>query len=184
MAFLVVAMALALALPAGATDELEMVFPHDGPTDFSDDFGVYAQERTHMGNDVFSEKGVPVVAVADGFVVKMRRGTKAGYYIEIRHADGYSSLYLHLNNDTPGTDNGRGGWVAAFAEGLAVGDLVQAGQVIGYVGDSGNAETSPPHTHFELHRWGRAIDPNPYLRDAWAAYEVRQAIEAGETVYR
>jgi len=183
--FMSLALVLSISLPASGTEEFEMVFPHDGlTTEFSNDFGVYARERTHKGNDIFSPKGTPVVAVADGFVVQMRRGTKPGYYLEVRHADGYSTLYIHLNDDEPDTDNGRGGWAMAFAEGLESGDFVQAGQVIGYVGDSGNAENTPSHTHFELHRWGRPINPYPFLADANDAYQVRQAIEAGETVYR
>lgn len=179
------ALVLLIALPAGATQDLEMVFPHQGvTTQFSNDFGVYAKERTHKGSDIFSPKGTEVVAVADGFVVSMGRGAKAGYNIKLRHANGYATLYLHLNDDAPGTDNGRGGWLGAFAEGLEVGDFVQAGQVIAYVGDSGNAENTPSHTHFELHRWGSAIDPYPFLADANDAYQVRQAIDAGDTVYR
>ncbi len=182
---LLLALVLLIALPAGAAQDLEMVFPHQNlAAEFPDDFGVYVKERTHMGNDIFSPKGTPVVAVADGFVVSMGRGAKAGYNLKIRHADGYSTLYLHLNDDEPETDNGRGGWSGAFAEGLEVGDFVQAGQVIAYVGDSGNAENTPSHTHFELHRWGKAIDPYPFLVDAFDAYQVRQAIDAGETVYR
>ena len=81
----------------------------------------------------------------------------------IDHADDYSTWYMHLDNDDPGTNNGRGGAAAAFAEGLEVGDYVAAGQVIGYVGNSGNAEGTHHHTHFELRLDNRPIDPYPYL---------------------
>lgn len=174
-----------VATPAEAAEELEIVFPHDSTeVEFGDEFGIFAKGRIHQGIDVFSPKGDPVVAVADGFLVKMGRAVTAGFYVEIRHAYGFSSLYLHMNNDKPGTDDGRGGWLTAFAPDLAVGDYVEQGQVVGYVGDSGNAEGTSPQTHFELHRWGRRIDPYPLLSDAWDAFEMRHAIEAGETPFR
>ena len=66
--------------------------------------------------------------------------------------------YLHLNNDDPGTDNGRADWSLTLVQGLEVGSHVEAGQHIGYVGDSGNAEWTGSHTHFELaHDGGRSI---------------------------
>ena len=71
-----------------------------------------------------------VVAVADGFVEAMEDGRRSGYYVRLRHADGWVTWYIHLNNDTPGTDDGAGGPEAAFAPGLEVGDFVAAGDVI------------------------------------------------------
>ena len=68
----------------------------------------------------------------------------------IRHDDGWETRYLHLNNDDPGTDNGRA-W--GVADGIVPGARVDAGQLLGWVGDSGNAESTPPHLHLEL------IDP-------------------------
>ncbi len=78
--------------------------------------------------------------------------------MELEHDDGYESWYIHLNNDTPGTDDGLG-W--GFAPGIEQGVHVQAGQLIGYVGDSGNAESSGSHLHFELHGPDGAV-LNPY----------------------
>jgi hypothetical protein len=110
-----------------------------------------------------SPKGTEVRAVADGVVETLRSGPRSGYYVRLVHEGGWESWYMHLNNDTPGTDDGRGGDEAAYAEGLDVGDVVEAGQVIAYVGDSGNAEWTGPHTHFELHVGGRAVNPYAYL---------------------
>ncbi|NIQ53493.1 MAG: peptidoglycan DD-metalloendopeptidase family protein, partial [Gammaproteobacteria bacterium] len=80
---------------------------------------------------------------------------------------GWESWYIHLNNDTPGTDDGRAGNGEIFGPGIEEGAFVRAGQVIGYVGDSGNAEGTHPHTHFELYQWGELVDPGPFLVDAF-----------------
>lgn len=158
------------AAPATADEGFEFTyFPHEGlDVDFANDWGRPRDgDRTHKGNDIFSPKLTPVVAVADGFVTFVGTTKRPGNQVRIRHANGWDTWYFHLNNDVPGTDNGKGGAEYAFAEGLKKGDFVAAGSVIGYVGDSGNAEPTPPHTHFELHRGGKAINPYPYLREAF-----------------
>jgi putative cell wall-binding protein len=73
-----------------------------------------------------------------------------GYYLRIRHDDGTSASYVHINNDTPGTDDGLGGVEWAYAPGIEPGERVERGQWIAYVGDSGNAEGTVSHLHFEL----------------------------------
>jgi murein DD-endopeptidase MepM/ murein hydrolase activator NlpD len=155
-----------LAIPDGAVEE--MVFPQpELHTEFENDWGYERPDgRVHMGNDLVGEKGDPVVSVLGGVVLRMRSGPNSGYYVVIQHDNGWTSWYLHLNNDRR-RDDGRGGAVTAFAPGLAVGQRVDAGQLIGFVGDSGNAEGTAPHTHFELHIDGRTVDPYPYLLAAW-----------------
>lgn len=178
---------VALAAPsAEATDELYVRFPQlDEQTEFVDSWGeARSGGRRHRGVDLMGTKMAPVVAVLDGVVETIRKGGISGYYIRIEHADNISSWYMHLNNDSPGSDDGQGAPEFAFADGLAVGDAVEAGQLIGYVGDSGNAEGSGPHTHFELHIDGRAVNPYPYLRAAWDRWLLELAIERGQTDFR
>jgi hypothetical protein len=149
-------LAVLFAQPAQAHEEGDnddpepiypLVFPVVGDVYFSDTFGAPRSGHTHEGQDLMSVgrvKGLPVVAAANGTV-----GWIGGSccYLEIEHDDGWSTWYIHLNNDTPGTDDGQG-W--GIAPGIEPGVRVVAGQLIGWLGDSGNAEGSSPHLHFEL----------------------------------
>jgi murein DD-endopeptidase MepM/ murein hydrolase activator NlpD len=165
--------AVGTAVPAvAAMPEGEFVFPQDPElTEFAPSFGRIKDDgRRHLGIDLMAPKLSPVYAVADGTIVRLGRGGRSGYIVKINHGDGVQSWYMHLNNDTPGTDDGRGGSVWAFAPGLNEGTKVAAGQFIGFVGDSGNAEGTESHTHFELRHYGVAIDPYPYLIEGWDAW--------------
>lgn len=145
--------------PGAAEVVYPMVFPVVGEHQFSRNFGdPRSGGRSHEGIDILAEKLTPVVAVADGTVRWMfdERGGDC-CSVSIVHDDGWRSRYIHLNNDTPGTDDGEG---FGLARGLRVGARVRAGQVIGFVGDSGNAEETTPHLHFELRRPdGTPVDP-------------------------
>lgn len=145
----------------GPVERLHLSFPQDPNTTwFLDTFGyVRAGGRRHIGVDLHAPKGSPVYAVAAGVVMRIDFGSSAGAHLVIDHGGGWESWYMHLNTDNPGTDDGRGGSDTAFSRDIYVGGFVDAGQLIGFVGDSGNAEGTVPHTHFELHRNGRAIDP-------------------------
>ncbi len=181
-----VALAMFLTQPtftsaAGATDDFTIeAFPHsDVNIEFANDWGrPRSGGRTHKGTDIFSPKGSPVVAVADGFVEYMAKWPTAGFALIIRHADDWSSHYYHLNNDKPGADRGAGGWEAAFAPGLEEGDFVSAGQLVGFVGDSGNAESARAHTHFELHDGSRVVNPFPFLEEAYQRMELLAELES------
>lgn len=143
------------------------VFPVLGGGQFTSSFGAPRDggARQHKGNDIFADKMTPVVATAPGVIVGAPDGPGSKCcYLKVRHDDGGVSVYLHLNNDTPGTDDGEG-W--GLADGIAKGVEVEVGQVIGYVGDSGNAEGTPPHLHFEYRSDGvDAVDPYEMLSDA------------------
>jgi murein DD-endopeptidase MepM/ murein hydrolase activator NlpD len=184
-ALVLVAFALA-ALPAAAHDGevYEIVFPVAGPNYYRDDFGECRSgcTRRHLGIDIMADKGIPVVAAADGQVVEVRGlnpdGTPVGnghQWLIVDHG-GWQTWYLHLNNDTYGTNDGLGlgiapDIVAAYvAGGGRLAHPVRAGQLIGWVGDSG-AEWAPPHLHFEIRvgpsKWeATAVNPYPSLQAA------------------
>ena len=167
--FLVVLALVAVPAPQVPAQEsgavLEIKFPQDPEaTDFIDSWRhVRSGGRRHQGTDLMAPKMTPVYSVANGVVSVVTTSRLAGRYLGIDHGDGWSSYYMHLNNDMPGTDNGRAPWSMTVAPGIEVGATVRWGQLIGWSGDSGNAETSSPHTHFELHRHGKAVNPYPHL---------------------
>jgi hypothetical protein len=154
------------SLPAAADQVVPIVFPVAGPHSYVDDYGApRSGGRLHQGIDIFTDKLTPVVAAEDGYISWwiLDEGS-AGYMLELRGTSGFAYWYIHLNNDTPGTDDGKGGIRWAFAVGIEPGAPVRKGQHIGYAGDSGNAEGTRPHLHFEIHLPdGTPINPYPSL---------------------
>jgi murein DD-endopeptidase MepM/ murein hydrolase activator NlpD len=154
---------------SGAPQSLSIIFPIPRPYAFSfiNDWGFARAGNAagHQGTDVFAKKGTPLVAVADGVIgPKFGFIRIGGYRLHLIADNGISYYYAHLNNDTPGTDDGLGGAATAYAPGIAPGVRVKQGQLIGYVGDSGDAETTPPHLHFGITVNGNWINPYPYLK--------------------
>lgn len=125
--------------------------------------------RQHQGVDIFAAKHVPLVAVRDAVVdrVSYADAGLSGNVVVLVDDDGWEYVYVHLNNDTPGSDDGANARELIAPVGIKVGARVQAGEVIGYNGDSGNAETTPPHVHFEIRRPdGNRLNPFPSLQTA------------------
>lgn len=142
----------------------DITFPVAGTFSFRNDFGDPRDggARRHEGNDIIAEKMTPLVAAVDGFVTFMAIPQVSwGYSITLRDSQGYSYRYLHLNNDSPGTDDGAGGEAGAYAAGLNRGSRVVRGQLLGWVGDSGNAENTVSHLHFEI-ATPSGLPINPY----------------------
>ena len=136
-----------------------IIFPVIGKVSYYDDFGAPRVGHTHEGNDLIGKKMMPLLAAADGTVsFAVWPQASYGYMVSIRDSDGYKYNYLHINNDTPGTDNGQGGGIFAYAPGIESGAKVARGQLIGWMGDSGNAEGTAPHLHFEM----RLSDDTPF----------------------
>jgi murein DD-endopeptidase MepM/ murein hydrolase activator NlpD len=165
------------AVAAPNDPPFEVVFPQDvSETYFSSTYGARRSGgRRHKGNDLMAPRMTEVYAVADGVVIHVDTNRLSGRNVRILHEDGWTSYYVHLNNDTPGTDDGDAPWSLTVAPGIEVDSTVVSGQLIGWVGDSGNAEGSAPHTHFELHRDGRAVDPYEILSEAQARAIEREA---------
>jgi peptidoglycan hydrolase-like protein with peptidoglycan-binding domain len=155
---------VALAVDIGEPVDYDLTFPVDGPHYFSDTFWAGRSHGYHQGQDVMAKKMVPIVAVADGVVRLVNWTSRQSMNpsrccaLVLRHDDGWESWYIHLNNDTPGTDDGKG-W--GIVEGITPGTRVTAGQHIAWVGDSGNAENVAPQLHYELRDPSGTI-VNPY----------------------
>ena len=142
----------------------DMTFPVLGKVNFADTFGApRSGGRSHQGTDIMGAKMLKLVAAADGTVTALRPDNPglSGNSMTITDADGWRYVYIHINNDTPGTDDGRNVYDHAFASGIRRGSKVRAGQHVAYMGDSGNAENAGSHLHFELHKPDGTV-VNPY----------------------
>jgi murein DD-endopeptidase MepM/ murein hydrolase activator NlpD len=126
-------------------------FPVAGPASFVDDwwFPRFVPEfHLHQGTDIFAAAGTPVRAPVDG-VLRQANGAVGGLASYVTQADGTYFYMAHL---------------AGFVKGQATGQQVKTGEVVGYVGDTGNAQGGAPHVHFEIHpRGGGAVDPKSFL---------------------
>jgi murein DD-endopeptidase MepM/ murein hydrolase activator NlpD len=133
-------------------------FPIAGPAHYTDDWGLPRHgppPHAHEGCDIFAERGTPVIATMDGVVGRMTTTSPlGGTSLRLTTPSGTYFYYAHLDR---------------FAPLLVAGSQVRAGDVVGFVGNTGNAATTVPHLHFEIHpRGGAAVPPVPYL-DRWLA---------------
>ncbi len=136
------------------------VFPVYGPSSYIDTFGAFrADVSYHHGDDIFGQLGQPLVACADGTLFSIGWNKVGGNRLWLLDQQGNQFYYAHLS---------------AFAAGATNGARVKAGQVIGFMGNTGDAEGTPVHLHFEVHPvsllylgYDGAVDPTPYL-DAWS----------------
>jgi murein DD-endopeptidase MepM/ murein hydrolase activator NlpD len=135
---------------APGSSEFLKVFPVAGENSYFDDYGAARHQGSHQGIDIMADRGTPVVAVEDGSVSKLARAETGlgGIYVWLRRTDGVQYYYAHLNT---------------VAEGLDVGSPVGVGQVIGTVGNTGDARHASPHLHFEIRRGWSPINPYSHL---------------------
>ncbi|MDB5540383.1 MAG: family metallopeptidase [Devosia sp.] len=103
---------------------------------------IFKTRRMHTGVDLASKTGTPIYASGDGVIEKAQWVSGYGKYIEIKHVNGFETGYGHQSK---------------FAEGIKPGVRVKQGQIIGYVGSTGNS--TGPHLHFEIKVNGRFVDP-------------------------
>lgn len=131
----------------------DIQFPVDGVAHFKDDFADPrgGGARQHLGIDIITDKMTPVLSAVDGVISYIVSPEASwGYSLSVRDIDGYEYKYLHLNNDSLGTDDGKGGEAHAYAPGIERDIPVHKGELLGWAGDSGNAESVGAHLHFEI----------------------------------
>lgn len=132
----------------------------------ADDWGGPRQIGPHEGNDIFAPFGSPVLAVADGTVHKVGTLPISGNRLWIYTDGGDRFFYAHLSSFAPAAVSGR---------------RVKAGTVLGFVGNTGDAEPTPPHVHFEIHPGGGdAINPHDFL----TAWQQRRDVAPGAWLRR
>jgi len=149
--------ALPPAAPANPNALSGLLLPVDGvrPADLSDTFNDHrGTERIHEALDIMATRGTPVRAASDGFVVKLFTSKAGGLTLyEFEPSQQYALYYAHLDR---------------YADGITEGMAIKRGQVIGYVGSTGNADPSAPHLHFAIFqldadkRWWKGTPINPY----------------------
>jgi hypothetical protein len=147
----------------------QLLFPVVGASTYTDDFGDPRGQGTHEGIDIVAPKRTPVIAVEGGKVKFHTTSARAGCMLYLYGESGTTYLYVHLNNDLTKANDNTGRCVAgvAYARGLSSGDKVEAGEPIGFNGDSGDADGITAHLHFEVHpNDGGAANPYPHLRRA------------------
>ena len=157
------------AKPKTKTGLPGLIFPVVGPSSYVDDFGDARGAGSHEGNDIMAPRRALAVAAEAGTVKFHTTSWAAGCMLYLYGKSGTTYLYIHLNNDLTTKNDNRGKCVAgvAYAKALKDGARVQAGDPVGYVGNSGDAEGAAPHLHFEVHpRGGAAVNPYRFLGTA------------------
>ena len=107
-----------------------------------------SQGRSHEGIDIFAARGTPIRATTQGIVSKVGENTLGGRVVVVVGPGGAGHYYAHLED---------------YAD-ISPNDWVDAGDIIGYVGDSGNAKGTPPHVHYGIYISGSAVNPYPLLQ--------------------
>jgi len=138
-------------------DPLDMLFPIPKPYahGFSNDWNAARPGgQKHQGTDIFAARGAPLIAVTDGIIGdSFGNSNLGGYRLWLNGDNGYEFYYAHLNGDVG----------IAFSPGIAPGVRVSKGQVIAYMGDSGQAKGTGVHVHFGITTFGQWINPYPFL---------------------
>ena len=161
----------AASAPGAATPKVmpQLIFPVVGKATYFDDFGAARGQGGHQGNDLMTTWRSPAVAVEAGKVKFHTTSARAGCMLYLYGASGTTYLYIHLNNDLTAKNDNKGKCVAggSYWKGLKDGARVVAGQPIAYNGNSGDADQSGYHLHFEVHPGGgAAVSPFTYLNRA------------------
>lgn len=147
-----------------------MIFPVLGRSRYMNDFGAPRSQGRHEGIDILAPRKALALAAEPGRVKFRITSAAAGCMLYLDGDSGTTYVYIHLNNDLGMTNDNRGRCAPgiAFAPGLKSGTRVAAGEPVGFVGDSGDADGIAPHLHFEMHpNDGAAANPFTSLNRAW-----------------
>ena len=138
------------ALPDTTTQFLPMPVIGVAPSTLTQNFGDSrgGGTRTHEGLDIMAARGTPVASPTEAVVLRTGNGGNAGVYIYTANPGGETFAYMHLDSVASGIDQGT---------------KLSVGQVIGYVGNTGNASGGAPHLHFEVRNTAGPTDPYPRL---------------------
>jgi len=112
--------------------------------------------RTHEGLDIMAPRGAYIASPTDAVVTRTGKGDSAGIYVYTMGPGGETFAYMHLDR---------------IADGVKSGTVLKPGDLIGYVGDTGNAKGGAPHLHFEIREGRKATDPYPRLTREFSSEE-------------
>ncbi len=119
-------------------------------------------ERSHEGEDILAPRDTPVSSPTDAVVTRVGNGSSSGLYVTTRNPGGESFTYMHLDE---------------VAEGIKAGTVLEPGDILGFVGDTGNAKGGVTHLHFEIRENRKALDPFPRLAREFTLEERMSGIE-------
>jgi murein DD-endopeptidase MepM/ murein hydrolase activator NlpD len=121
-------------------------------------------DRHHKGIDIFARRGTPVVAVTDGIISYIGDQPKGGHCLWLTTESGTSFYYAHLDR-----------WAPGIYEGMEV----ESGDLLGFVGNTGNALTTPPHLHFGINQSDEMVNPYPILTRATPVKHAHVRVQLG-----
>ncbi|WP_208278810.1 M23 family metallopeptidase [Massilia oculi] len=110
--------------------------------------GARSEGRKHEGIDIFARRGTPVVSSTEGIVTQVGTNRLGGLVVWVLGPGGQRHYYAHLDSYSD----------------VQPGMRIEAGRVLGHVGDTGNAKGTPPHLHYGIYDTGGAINPYPLLK--------------------
>lgn len=110
--------------------------------------GARSEGRKHEGIDIFARRGTAVLSATEGIVTRVGTNRLGGRVVWVLGPGGQRHYYAHLDH---------------YAD-VTAGMRIEAGRVLGYVGNTGNAAGTPPHLHYGIYEMGGAINPYPLLR--------------------
>ncbi len=113
--------------------------------------------RTHEGQDILAPLNSFVVSPTDAVVTRVGKQSSEGNFVNVAAPGGETFIFMHLDH---------------FAAGLSAGDVLKPGDLIGYVGNTGNAAGGPTHLHFEIRENRTPTDPYPRLTGSFTTEEL------------